>query len=54
MTTMSFENTPIAHSPLGMDEATRSEKIHTVIFAEAVKGSRAVALEIAELIKEKA
>ena len=54
MTTLTFDNISIAHSPLGMDEVTRFEKIHTVIFNDAVNGSIAVAQEIADLIRTKA
>lgn len=53
MHTLSESKLSIAHSPLGMDETTRFEKIHTIIFDEALKASKAIAREIADLIKEK-
>ncbi|MCF6359706.1 MAG: glucosamine-6-phosphate deaminase [Cyclobacteriaceae bacterium] len=43
----------IKHSPLGLREELRFEKIHTVIFPKAYEGSMQVAREIAALIKEK-
>jgi glucosamine-6-phosphate deaminase len=53
MTAISSANMSIAHSPLGMDETTRFEKIHTCIFDHAAQGSKAVADEIAGLIRKK-
>lgn len=50
MSNNSSSTKSITHNPLGMDEATRFEKIHTIIFAEAADGSKAVAKEIAGLI----
>jgi glucosamine-6-phosphate deaminase len=50
MSNNSSSTKSITHNPLGMDEATRFEKIHTIIFAEAADASKAVAKEIAGLI----
>ncbi len=46
-------NKSIQHSPLGLREELRFEKIHTVIFPKAYEGSMQVAQEVATLIKEK-
>lgn len=44
----------IKHLPAGQFEETRFEKIHNVTFKDSFEGSKIVAKEIAELIKEKA
>lgn len=43
----------IKHQPAGLFEETRYEKIHNVVFDNSTQGSKAVAHEIAQLIKEK-
>ena len=43
----------IKYQPAGRLEETRYEKIHNVIFNNANEASKAVAHEIADLIKEK-
>jgi glucosamine-6-phosphate deaminase len=43
----------ISYRKPGQNETTRFEKIHNVIFPDSISGSKAVALEIATLIKEK-
>lgn len=43
----------IKHQPAGLFEETRFEKIHNVIFENSLQGSKAVAQEIANLIREK-
>jgi len=43
----------IAYQPPGQFEETRYEKIHNVIFNNSVEGSKAVAEEIAALIRDK-
>ncbi|NMM50135.1 glucosamine-6-phosphate deaminase [Marinigracilibium pacificum] len=43
----------ISYKAPGVDEQTRYEKIHTVIFGESDDASKMVAAEIAELIREK-
>ena len=44
----------IKHQPVGRDESTRFERIHTEIFETSAEASLAIAGEIAELIREKA
>ena len=51
MKNISFKD--IAYQPPGQFEETRYEKIHNVIFDNSVDGSKIVAAEIANLIKEK-
>ncbi len=43
----------IAYQPPGQFEETRYEKIHNVIFDNSVEGSKVVAAEIAQLIRDK-
>ena len=47
-------STILTHAPVGLDERTRFENVHTVLFDQASSASKSVALEIAELIREKA
>ena len=44
----------LAHRMVGLDEETRFEKIHTVIFGQSSTASKTVANEVAELIRSKA
>ncbi len=44
---------PISYSKPGQFENSRFEKIHNIIFKNSVEGSKAVAAEIASLIKQK-
>ena len=44
----------LKHKPVGRDESTRFEKIHTEIFQTSAEASLAIAAEIAALILEKA
>lgn len=44
----------LKHQPVGLDERSRFENLHTVIVGESSVASKSVALEIAELIKGKA
>lgn len=53
MVDQSKKSRSIAHKPLIVDEETRFEKIHTLIFNQASDGSIAVANEIADLIRSK-
>jgi len=54
MLNQSKNSKQIAHIPLAMDEESRFEKIHTIIFNLASEGSISVANEIADLIRTKA
>ena len=49
----SSSSTILKHAPVGLDERTRFENVHTVLFDQASLASKSVALEIAELIREK-
>ena len=47
-------STILKHAPVGIDERTRFENVHTVLFDQASLASKSVALEVAQLIREKA
>lgn len=44
----------LKHVPVGLDERTRFENVHTVLFDRPSIASKSVALEIAELMRKKA
>jgi glucosamine-6-phosphate deaminase len=44
----------LKHKPVGIDERTRFENVHTILFDQPSIASKSVALEIADLIRAKA
>jgi len=54
MSTIALNKRNITYSPAGKFEETRFEKIHNVIFDNSNEASIAVAIEIAQLIRDKA
>src|SRR5688572_10143775 len=54
MNLVAEKKSTIAHEPFFMEEARKFEKLHTVIFEKASDASKAVAAEIAQLIRDKA